>query len=264
MNKPDGATGVGSRRASDASRIGPSGSTADARAMDAREPQGVLAKNFQEALTVAVRVRAGRQSVPSEAQFRDHVKRLLKSQADTARGEGYGRDDVRLAVYACIAILDENIHNFGRTQFPDWPGKPLQEEVFGSARAGEVFFDHLKEIVSRPDSTDAADLAEVYLLCLLLGYRGKYMDDASDERQAWMSKATRKIDRVRGGSGPLSPRGALPRNETAPRLHDPALKRFVAAAAGAVGFAVVLFLLFTLLLGMGASGVGDAASRIVG
>lgn len=220
-------------------------------------PVGRLAQSFQEVFTVATRVRAQRQPRTDPAMFRAHVKQLLRQQAEDARAAGYAAEDVRLAVYAYIAFLDETILNFGRANFPDWAGQPLQEEIFGTARAGQTFFEHLREILSRPDSPPVADLVEVYLLCLLLGFRGRYGAGEGGELQAWTSQATDKLRRVRGESTRFAPHGTPPPDEDAPRLHDPWMRRLTWIAAGVAGFTLALYLLYAWVLG---GDVGEATS----
>jgi len=99
---------------------------------------------------------------------------MLVAADREAREAGYDRDVVRLAVYAFVAFLDESVLNSPQDMFSEWPRRPLQEEVFGDHRAGETFFQNMRDLLSRPDSRALADVLEVYLLCLLLGYRGRY------------------------------------------------------------------------------------------
>jgi len=223
---------------------------------------GRLAQSFQEVFTVATRVRSNRQAGTDPAFFRGHIKQLLKQQAEDARAGGYSAEDVRLAVYAYIAFLDESVLNFGRAKFPDWAGQPLQEEIFGTARAGQTFFEHLQEVLARPDSESVADLLEVYLLCLLLGFRGRYGAGQGGELQAWSSQAYEKIQRVHGEAGPFAQHGLPPVGETPPALRDPRMRRLTLMVAGIAGFALVLFLLYTLVLGADIREVTSAASSI--
>ena len=58
--------------------------------------------------------------------------------------------------------------------FAEWAQRPMQEEMFGHNRAGEVFFDHLRGLLGRQDSDETADCPEVYTLCMLLGFRGRH------------------------------------------------------------------------------------------
>ena len=51
---------------------------------------------------------------------------------------------------------------------------PLQQQRYGHDIAGEVFFQNLQKILTRSETYELADLLEVYYLCLLLGFAGRY------------------------------------------------------------------------------------------
>jgi type VI secretion system protein ImpK len=73
-----------------------------------------------------------------------------------------------------VAFLDESVLNSQAPIAADWRRQPLQEELFGRAIAGNVFFQNLKQLLRRNDSADLADMLEIYYLCMLLGYGGRY------------------------------------------------------------------------------------------
>ena len=135
-----------------------------------------LALILQEVLTAVVRFRANRQPVTDAESFRYQIKEGLKNAAQEARNTGYySSDDIKLAVFAIVALLDESILNSRNPIFSDWPRKPLQEEMFGHHIAGEVFFRNLDQLLGRDDSPVLADVLEIYWLCLLLGFYGRYV-----------------------------------------------------------------------------------------
>lgn len=205
--------------------------------------RGELALALQEAFTVAVRLRTRRQVATDAPSFRAHIKRLLAAADAQAREAGYDSGDVRLAVYAFIAFLDESVLNSGQTMFAEWPRQPLQEEVFGDHVAGENFFRHLRELLSRPDSESVADVLEVFQLALLLGFRGRFAADAAGHESV-MRTVQEKMGRIRRGSTPLAPAWALPANEKAPRTKDPWLRGLLFTVVAATILAVVLYIVF--------------------
>lgn len=217
--------------------------------------RGELALALQEAFTVAVRLRTKRQVSADAHSFRVHVKQLLSAVDAQARHAGYDPNDVRLAIYAFVAFLDESVLNSGQQMFADWPRQPLQEEVFGDHIAGENFFRHLRELMGRPDSEELADLLEVFQLCLLLGFRGKFAVDPGG-LHAVLATVQEKIRRIRGGPPPLSPAWALPQNEQVPAARDPWMPRLLIAAGVAALIAITLFVLFRLSLGAGLDELG--------
>jgi len=118
-------------------------------------------------------MRANRQGVTDPNAFR-HNARSAPQCGNQALAAGYSSDDVKLASFACVAFLDESVLNSQNPIFADWLRKPLQEELFGTHVAGETFFQHLQQLLGRPDSHDLADLLEVHYLCLVLGFGGRY------------------------------------------------------------------------------------------
>lgn len=161
-----------------------------------------LALIFQEVLTVVERLRAGRQQVGNPAAFRAQIRNSLGAAEQEALRRGYTQEDVRVGTFAVVAFLDESILNSHLPVFADWARKPLQEEVFGVHVAGEIFFSNLDRLLGRQDSEALADLLEVYKICLLLGFRGRYGVGRSAEIRSYVAKIDEKIGRVRKPAAP--------------------------------------------------------------
>jgi len=229
----------------------------------AQHPPGELALVLQEAFTVAARLRSSRQAAPDAESFRQRVKQLLTVANDEARRAGYGAENVRLATYAYIAYLDESVLNSGLAIFSEWPRQPLQEEIFGEHMAGETFFRYLQELLSRQDSAELADVLEVFTLCMLLGFRGKYSAGGQGNLQGLVVAAQEKIGRIRGGRTELSPSWRPPDDViAAPR--DPWVRRLAIAAVALLALALVLFVVYTLVLHGGLTDIRTLASGLAG
>lgn len=218
----------------------------DARAVPAA--RGQLALALQEAFTVAVRLRAGRQAAADADSFRAHVKTLLSAADGRARSAGYEGEAVKLAIYAYIAFLDESVLSASQPMFAAWSQQPLQEAVFGDHIAGENFFRHLADLLARQDAEPLADLLEVYQLCMLLGFRGKYGSNP-EGLQSIVSMTREKIDRIRGPRPPLAPDWGLPAGEVAERGKDVWVPRLAVTALVTFALALGLFLFFKYVLG---------------
>jgi len=225
---------------------------------------GDLALSLQEAFTVAVRLRANRQVAADANSFRSQVKSLLAGADRDARALGYDPDYVRLSIYAYIAFLDETVLNSTQAMFSEWSRQPLQEEVFGEHMAGENFFRYLGDLVSRQDSTELADLLEVYLLCLLLGFRGKYATGDPASLQGLTTSVQTKIQRIRGMRTTLPDTWLLPQNEVVPVAGDPWVRRLRTAALATLGVALLLYILYSVLLSSTVGGIRDAAASLIG
>lgn len=205
-----------------------------------------LALAFQEIFTAIVRLRYNRQDVPNADAFRQHIKQALRVSEQEARSGGYSPEDVKQATFALVAFLDESALTCRNPAFADWARLPLQAELYNHQLGGELFFQELQKTLSRSDSLEATDLLEVYYLCLLLGFKGRYA--AGGDLRGIMASIQEKIRRVRGPSGALSPRGAIPSEAVRLTHSDPWLRRLAIAAIGSTVLAVVFFGIFKLLL----------------
>jgi type VI secretion system protein ImpK len=164
-----------------------------------------LALIYQGLLTGIVRIQAGRQHIPDGETFRRRIKAALEEVERDALALGFSRDDIRDTHFAVVAFLDEVVLNTtdpGRTL---WAKRPLQQDMFGDAVAGQAFFEKLERFRSRRDSQQTADILEVYLLCLLLGYEGRYGGKSKAELQNMMVDLRTRIEQVRGPACGLSP-----------------------------------------------------------
>src|SRR5271166_1895435 len=133
-----------------------------------------LALAFQEVFTAIVRLRYNRQAVSNAETFRAQMKQALRIAEQEARSGGCSADDVKQVIFAVVAFLDESALSCHNPAFADWARLPLQAELFGHQLAGEVFFQELQTTLGRSDSSQGADVLEVYYLCLLLGFKGRY------------------------------------------------------------------------------------------
>jgi type VI secretion system protein ImpK len=206
---------------------------------------GQLAVALQEAFTVAVRLRSNRQVAADADSFRVHIKTLLANADRDARQAGYEGEHVKLAIYAYVAFLDESVLRSSEPIFAGWARQPLQEEIFGDHVAGEEFFRKLDELLARQDSESLADVLEVFLLCLTLGFRGRYGSASADQLHGLIATIQSRIDRVRGPSPELSPEWRPPA-DTVGVGPDPWLPRLAVAAGGAFLLALILFGAFRL------------------
>jgi type VI secretion system protein ImpK len=214
-----------------------------------------LALIFQEAITAIVRLRANRQPVTNADVFRSQMRQLLSVADQEARNRGYSAEDARLATFAVVAFLDESVLNLQNPVFAGWPRKPLQEEMFGGHVAGEIFFQSLQRLLVRSESPQLADVLEVFHLCVLLGYRGKYGAGGQAELKAQMDAVAQKIRRIRRDTGLLSPDWAPPPGAPPAAAADPWFRPLLIGASACVLLALLLFLGFRLSLGSGVSGL---------
>ena len=223
---------------------------------------GRLALTLQEVLTATVRLRAGRHQGLDAHGFRQRIRALIQSAERDALGAGYTSDYVRLAIYAVTSLLDEAVLNHAQPALAEWARKPLQDELFGDSRGGERFFQQLRQLLAVADSAALADLLEVYLLCLLLGFRGRYAVADGGELHALRDALVEKIERVRGVTPELSP-DWRPTGDGAPVVRrDPWVRRIALGAAAAAVLAAALGLGVGRALDGGVAAVQAEASAV--
>ena len=208
-----------------------------------------LAIVFQNLLTVIVRLRANRQVINDAQAFRVQMQTALRAAEKEGISKLYSPEDVRLATFAIVAFLDESILNSNNPAFSDWPRMPLQEEMFGHHRAGEVFFENIDRVLTRSDSHGTADLLEVYSLCILLGYKGKYGLGDLDSVRPVLDAIAEKVRRVRGPLPGLSPAWAVPQGNIRPTESDRWIRRLAVGALASFFIALLFFVIFKALLG---------------
>jgi len=206
-----------------------------------------LAFLYQGLLTIIVRLQAGREQIPEAQSFRLRAKKLLADAERDARRVGYDADDVKDTHVAVTAFLDSVVLHSSEAGRAEWERQSLAEELFKIPDAGEVFFDKIDDLRGRRDSQDLADVLEVYLLCLLLGFEGRYAGGLRGELSAIKEKVRRRIDDIRGKPGRLSPTGLL--TDAGVRLEVPPQSGYSVRRLALIGLgaAVVTILCFILL-----------------
>ncbi len=220
-----------------------------------------LALLFQEILTVTGRLRDGRQEVSSAEAFRGQAIEAIRLAGQQAQTRGYTGADIQLATFAIVAFLDESILNLRSPVFKDWARRPLQEELFGRHEAGETFFEYLQQLIKRRDAPETADAIEVYYLCLLLGYLGRYSIASKAELRSLMQQAEEKIARIRGTNAEMSPHWRLPEETTGPAAPDRWQKWFYWAAISAALLAPLCYPAYWLLLRSGVERLQELGGR---
>ncbi len=149
-------------------------------------------------------------------------------------------EEVRSAKYALAAFIDETILHSRCLHKERWADNPLQLEYFGTYLAGEAFFDYLEEI--RRQGASRPDLLEVYYLCLLLGFKGKYGVSDSDKLPMLIDTVAAELQRFRTSSfSELSPHGRIPDSPQA--APSDRLPRWVVYSCWGISvFALLLYL----------------------
>jgi len=224
--------------------------------MDMQQSMALL---LQEPLAAVARVRRG-EGVSDAALFRRKLIENFQGAEEQARIRGYTGKYTKLAIFAVAAMLDETVLGSGNPVFAGWPRQPLCLEVFSTNLGGEIFFDNTRALLEGEQTADAADVLEVHLLCLLLGFAGKYKNHDAPEIRQLTRTIRQTIDRIRGAATGLPTLWALPREVVATRA-DALLARLKLGAIIAISLVVILFAASKFYLISGANGLADLAER---
>ncbi|HKR42760.1 MAG TPA: DotU/TssL family secretion system protein [Paraburkholderia sp.] len=88
-----------------------------------------------------------------------------------------GEADIAAAQYAYVALLDELLLFSAWNGASVWETYPLEARIFGTRAAGERIPAAIETLLAQRDPAQR-DLANVYLACLTLGFRGRLRGEA--------------------------------------------------------------------------------------
>ncbi len=103
----------------------------------------------------------------------DYVRDQLTRLIDEIEAEIQTQPDLRVfsddTKYALVALADEIALQTDWSGADDWEDELLEQKYYGTSLAGEDFYAKLEALKPGEDQ-----LAEIYFLCLSLGFKGKY------------------------------------------------------------------------------------------
>jgi type VI secretion system protein ImpK len=146
----------------------------------------------------------------SEEEFRKRLRSFLKSFERGAQRLNASADDVYLAKFAFCALVDEVVLMSRLEIRKDWERRPLQLEYFGEQLAGERFFEHLEKL--RQEGAKRLQVLEVFHMCLLLGFQGRYVLEGSEKLGYLTARVGDEIAHLRGKRATFAPHWAAPDN----------------------------------------------------
>jgi len=143
-----------------------------------------------------------------QAAFADRMTGFLGEVDRNARALGIAADDVTAAKYAFCAAVDEIILGSEYPVREAWETRPLQLRLFGDQLAGEHFFQRLEDL--RAKGSAHLQALEVYHLCLLLGFQGRFALDGRDKLNYLTARLGDEIARMRGKTRSFAPHAQRP------------------------------------------------------
>lgn len=117
-----------------------------------------------------LRLKAG--IVQPSNTLRPQIAALLKEFEERAIRYRHRESVIQVAKFGLASFVDETVLTQDFNLKEEWEKYPIQLEYFGEQLAGNKFYDKLDAMLRQIDVT--ADAVEVYYVCMLLGFRGRY------------------------------------------------------------------------------------------
>ena len=144
----------------------------------------------------------------NNADFAAKMSQFLDEFGRAAKKQGASADDIDASKYAFCAAVDEIILRSGFSIRDEWARKPLQLVLFGDQLAGENFYIRLESLRARGSAHLQA--LEVFHMCLLLGFQGRYALEGEDKLKYLAARLGDEIARMRGRSRGFAPHAERP------------------------------------------------------
>jgi type VI secretion system protein ImpK len=186
-----------------------------------------------ESITLSPNIRASVQALFQEMEQRGAALRFPDRQ-------------IKEAKFALAAFADETVLNIHSPLRDEWEKDPLQLEYFGEHLGGVKFFDRLDELLK--EIKTEVDVVEVYYVCMLLGFKGKYKVYLEDQFQQVIKNTADQLRRVgRLQEIELSPHWRAADQPTLPE--PPRIPLWLKIGAAGVGlFAAIVYLVIWVLM----------------
>jgi type VI secretion system protein ImpK len=189
-------------------------------------------------LRMMMKIKAG--VVTPSNEMRRQIDDWFKKLEERGSQSGYKERQLLDVKFALAAFVDETVLAGGFPLREEWERYPLQLEYFREALAGNKYFERLDSLIKQGE----AEVVEVYYLCLLIGFKGKYsvfledqLPNVINSTAEYLRGAGRLLTRT------LSPHGFL-NDQPEPPPPEPELPRWVKLSA----IAAVSMMVFAYLI----------------
>lgn len=210
-----------------------------------------------DVLSLILQLRSSR-DLPAPDILQRRVLGLFETMMQNGREARIPEQDMIDAKFALAAFADEVIYHSnwpGKTQ---WLSNPLQLQFFQINTAGDGFFAKLDELYGQ---RGRSHVAQIYFLCLALGFQGKYRLRQQEGLTAVVEGVGNYVALSEGGGDQLAPNADRKDGGTgAVRRELP----FLAIALGFLVLAVVVVIVLRLVIGASADNVAESIQKILG
>ena len=202
-----------------------------------------------------LRLKAG--IVQPSNDLRPKIAQMLVDFEKRAERYRFSPKIVQVSKFALASFVDETVLTNNFPLKDEWEKYPLQLEYFGEQLAGNKFFDKLAAMLRQIEVTQ--DAVEIYYVCMLLGFKGRYAVYEQEKLLATMQQTANALVKV----------GKIRATELAPHWFSddqpapPAERKMPVwakiTAFGGLGFAVIVYLVMFLL---SSSFLNDAMEKL--
>jgi type VI secretion system protein ImpK len=194
-------------------------------------------------LDLILRIKAG--IVQPSNDLRPKCAKLLDEFEKRAERYRFNHKIVRVSKFALASFIDETILTNDFPLKDEWEKYPLQLEYFGEQLAGNKFFNKLEAMTKQMDVTK--DAVEIYYVCMLLGFKGRYAVYEHDKLLYVMQKTAKALVKA----GKIVPTELSP-NWLANDQPEPPKKRGMPtwaklSAFGGLGLAILTYLIMFVM-----------------
>jgi type VI secretion system protein ImpK len=139
-----------------------------------------------------LRLKAG--IVQPSNDLRPRCAKLLDEFEKRAERYRFNHKVVRVSKFALASFIDETILTNDFPLKDEWEKYPLQLEYFGEQLAGNKFFNKLEAMLKQMKVTK--DAVEIYYVCMLLGFKGRYAVYEQEKLLSVMQKTAKALVKV--------------------------------------------------------------------
>lgn len=190
-----------------------------------------------------LRLKAG--IVAPSNELRPQVAALLLDFEKRAERYRFNHKIIQVSKFALASFVDETVLTNNFPLRDEWEKNPLQLEYFGEQLAGNKFFDKLQAMLKQIETTQ--DAVEIYYVCMLLGFKGRYGVYEQEKLLAIMQTTANALVKV-GKIKPveLSPHWLADDQPAPPEKRGMPVWAKISAAGG-LGVAFVVYLVMWVM-----------------
>jgi len=202
-----------------------------------------------------LRLKAG--IVAPSNDLRPKIASMLDDFERRAERYRFSSKITQVAKFALASFVDETVlsNNFNLKE--EWEKNPLQLEYFGEHLAGNKFFEKLSAMLKQIDVT--ADAVEIYYVCMLLGFKGRYAVYEKDRLLSIMQETANALVKA----GKIRPVELSPHWLANDQPEPPKPRKMPTwakiSALGGLGFAFIIYMVMFLVV---STFLKDAISKL--